>query len=221
MNGDWFPWSGALSGGADGARAYRAAFRRVVRLFRSAGASNVSFAFHVDAEPSPVASWNTVAAYYPGDAYVDWVGASVYGADDVTQPFRPFAPAVTRTLGQLQRVAPAKPFAVFEWGVVESPPGDKPAWIRAAFTALRSDRRLRAVKAIGWWDERWQRDDGLWDDLRISSSAASLREYRAGVDDRRYASTPFSAASARPADDPISLAADVGGFCALDCPRDG
>jgi hypothetical protein len=190
MNGDWFPWSGALSGGAAGARAYRDAYRRVVGIFRREGASNVGFAFHVDAEPSPAASWNTVRAYYPGDAYVDWVGASVYGADDVTSSWQPFAPSARRVLRAVRAVAPGKPFAIFEWGVVESDRGDKGAWIRAAFRALRTDAELRCVPAIGWWDERWQRDDGRWNDLRISSSASALTAYRAGVAERRYGATP-------------------------------
>jgi hypothetical protein len=190
MNGDWFPWSGALSGGAAGARAYRDAYRRVVRLFREQGAVNVGFAFHVDAEGAPSTPWNTVRNYYPGDRYVDWVGASVYGSDALGQPWREFAPLLARVQAEVRALAPGKPFAVFEWGVVEDPSrGDKRSWIRDAFAALRG-KRLSSVRAVSWWDERWRTNNGRWNDLRISSSPGALSAYRAGIGDRRYLGRP-------------------------------
>jgi hypothetical protein len=190
MNGDWFPWSGALSGGAAGARAYRDAFRHVVRLFRRVGAANVGFAFHVDAEGAPAASWNVARAYYPGDRYVDWVGVSAYGADDVGQPWQAFAPLLARGYAAVRAVAPGKPFAVFEWGVVEAPRfGNKPEWTRNAFAALRT-KAFAGVRAVSWWDERWRREDGRLNDLRISSSPEALAAYRGGIAARRYLGRP-------------------------------
>jgi hypothetical protein len=190
MNGSWFPWSGALSGSASGARAYRNAYRHVVALFRARHAANVSFAFHVDAEPTSKARWNAAASYYPGDRYVDWVGASVYGSDDVEQPWSTFAGQLEPALASLRAVTTRRPFAVWEWGVVESPTrGDKARWIDEAFAALGS-RRYSGVRAVSWWDERWQREDGRWNDLRIDSSPASLVAYRRGIGASRYLARP-------------------------------
>ena len=193
MNGDWFPWSGALSGGRAGTRAYRDAYRHIVDLFRARGAANVSFAFHVDAEGAPAAPWNVPRAYYPGDRYVDWVGASVYGSDDVGQSWRGLAPQLERAYAAVRAAAPRKPFALFEWGVVEDPrAGDKGRWIRDAFAALRT-KRLSGVRAVSWWDERWMREDGRWNDSRISSSSDALSAYRDGIGDRRYLGRPAMA----------------------------
>jgi hypothetical protein len=190
MNGDWFPWSGALSGGAAGARAYRRAYRHVVELFRARKAANVSFAFHIDAEPATSASWNSASSYYPGDRYVDWVGASVYGSDDVDQPWRPFAGQLDRALASIRTATTRRPFAVLEWGVVEAPArGDKARWIEDGFAALASGR-YPAVRAVSWWNERWQRDDGRWNDLRIDSSQSALAAYRRGIAARRYVARP-------------------------------
>ena len=51
MNGYWYPWS-------RGPRAYRWAWRRIVRLFRVAGARNVRFVWSVNANLyEPEAVW--------------------------------------------------------------------------------------------------------------------------------------------------------------------
>jgi len=72
MNGDWYPWS------RDPAN-YVAAWRRMVDIFREAGADNARFVFSVN--PSlfePLATWEaTVRRYWPGDEYVDLLGSTM------------------------------------------------------------------------------------------------------------------------------------------------
>ena len=190
MNGEWFPWNGAYAGELAGAHAYRNAFRHVVTLFRQRGATNVSFAFHIDAEGEPAQAWNDPKQYYPGNAYVDWVGASVYGADTPAYEWTPFSTGLAVAIVRLRSVARGKPFAVFEWGVVEAPAkGDKARWIDNAFRAL-AEQRFAAVRAVSWWDERWENDDGSWSDLRIDSSPGALAAYRRGIEDPRYEVAP-------------------------------
>jgi hypothetical protein len=72
MNGFWYPWS-------TGARAYVLAWRRVVRIFRRAGARNVRFVWSVN--PSlylPRSQWRRhFSRYWPGRSYVDDVGSTL------------------------------------------------------------------------------------------------------------------------------------------------
>ncbi len=72
MNGTWYPWS-------HDPMAYRRAWRRTVRLFRSAGASNVRFVWSPN--PSlylPFRTWRrSVRVYWPGSRYVDAVGSTM------------------------------------------------------------------------------------------------------------------------------------------------
>ena len=186
MNGDWFPWSARFAGGeTTGAHAYRAAYRHIVTLFRRHAAANVSFAFHVDAGVGSSVERRSVEEYYPGNSYIDWVGASVYGADAPQYPWTSFAEGFAAAYRALRVLAPAKPLAVFEWGVVEGSTGaEKAGWIDAAWTALET--RFAAVRAVSWWDERWQNDDGSWSDTRVNSSPQSLAAYRRGIGARRY-----------------------------------
>lgn len=54
---------------------YVAAYRHIVDRLRSKGVDNVAFVWHSFAQGNP----ERMMAWYPGDAYVDWVGASYFG----------------------------------------------------------------------------------------------------------------------------------------------
>src|SRR5205823_9972458 len=67
MTGDWYTWSGAKN-----PKAFAAAWRQVVSAMRSVRGAHFTFDFNIamgDANPS---------AMYPGDAYVDFIGADNY-----------------------------------------------------------------------------------------------------------------------------------------------
>ena len=72
MNGFWYPWSWD-------ARSYRRAWRRLVRIFRDVGASNVRFVW--SANPNLYERrdrWmHNMRLYWPGDRYVDALGMTV------------------------------------------------------------------------------------------------------------------------------------------------
>jgi len=73
MNDRWYPLPSP-------ARAYVAAWRHVVGTFRAAGAANVVFVFSVNPSlyiRSPRAWLRSVRTYWPGTAFVTWVGATM------------------------------------------------------------------------------------------------------------------------------------------------
>ncbi|MDA0159913.1 glycosyl hydrolase [Solirubrobacter ginsenosidimutans] len=72
MNGYWYPWS-------RGPRAYVYAWRRMVRVFEAAGASNVRFVWSVNPNLyEDVRTWRGgLRAYWPGRRYVDAVGSTM------------------------------------------------------------------------------------------------------------------------------------------------
>ena len=73
MNGDWYPWSEGVNG--NGAGQYVAAYRRVVTLFRSVGATNVTWVWSPNvAYPGSV----PLSRLFPGDGYVDRTGLDGY-----------------------------------------------------------------------------------------------------------------------------------------------
>ncbi len=74
-NGNWFWWHSTSSSDTGLKDQYKAAFQRVVTLFRQQGAGNVRFVWSpnilVYGPSAPLLS-------YPGDGYVDWVGLDGY-----------------------------------------------------------------------------------------------------------------------------------------------
>src|SRR5262249_34947040 len=85
------------------------AWRRVVDIFNEVGAENVSWAWVPQAaSPTDTSSVDpNLDAYYPGDAYVDWVGADIYDNQNVVDLDQSYRFSVTH----------GKPFMVGEWGV--------------------------------------------------------------------------------------------------------
>jgi len=196
VNGSWFPWNGRWNGGgrrdgygdpatADGPERFRDAYRHVVDVCDSEGAENITWFFHVDAAGAPGAAWNRMGAYYPGDAYADWIGVSAYGSLRPDYGWRSFRRVYGRARAELRALS-AKPIAVLETGTREDR-GDPARKARWTARMLRDAvGRFPEIDAISWWNERY-RDDGYAVDLRIDSSAAALRAYRRGVGNRAFA----------------------------------
>ncbi|GMK42549.1 copper amine oxidase-like protein [Paenibacillus sp. CCS19] len=66
MNGDWVPWH-------DEPKKYKEKFRLVANVIHKIAPDNVAMVWAPDRVPE-----YTINDYYPGDAYVDWVGVSLY-----------------------------------------------------------------------------------------------------------------------------------------------
>ncbi len=64
----------------------------------------------------------------------------------------------------------------------------KAAWIYETFQTLKNQVFPR-IKAVSWWQEKWENEDGSISDLRINSSPESLEAFRAGIDDALFQTT--------------------------------
>lgn len=203
VNGEWFPWNGRWNGGGesnyygspaldDGPERFRDAYRHIVDLSRKVGANNITWFYHVNYDNWPVRPWNTMAAYYPGDDYVDWIGISVYGQQEPNDPegWTEFTPLLDAAYSDFVNIAPSKPKALLEFGVCEAPSsGNKALWISTALTNLKNGRWPQ-IKAISWWNETWENADQSISDLRIDSDTAALSAYRNGVASPAFVSVP-------------------------------
>jgi beta-mannanase len=70
MNADWYPWSGTVNNNTP--NEYVAMWRHIYTIFLSEGATNITWVW------SPNTEEDDLRKYYPGDAYVDWVGLDGY-----------------------------------------------------------------------------------------------------------------------------------------------
>ena len=150
-----------------------AAWQHYVDVFRDQGATNVSFALVLEANSYNPAS---VLQWYPGDSYVDWVGADGYnrlGCNGGPARWVDFS----TLFAPLENFAVlhGKPALIAEWASVENPavPGAKAAWITAAAQTLES---WPQVKASMYFDNAGPRPGC---DFSLSSSPSALQAYAA------------------------------------------
>lgn len=201
VNGDWFPWSGIFNGGgetdeygdpeiADGPERFRDAYRHIIDLFRNEGANNITWVFHVipsfeaDDTSSSQEAWNNVTNYYPGHDYIDWIGTSVYGSTEPGKEWKAFADIMDTAYKELESISTTKPFAILELGIIEDPEmGNKSEWLENALQLVKDESYPR-IKAISYWNEKWEHGDNTID-LTINSSMESEEVYK------RLISSPF------------------------------
>ena len=166
MNGNWYPWDGFHNGAAAGPAAYKRAWQYIYNVRADLQATNIKLVWCVNNTNVPSDSWNNIAAYFPGDGYVDWLGIDGYnwGYDD----WQSFHQAFSAGYAQLTALS-NKPLMVGEFAAAEQG-GDKAAWITAALADLENS--FPRVKLFCWFNINKERD---W---RIDSSASAAAAYR-------------------------------------------
>jgi len=191
MNGEWFPWSGVFQGGSKtatncvepctlGPKTYQDAYRYLVNRVRARGAKNIAWVFHANGNNLPDASWNRMAAYYPGPEYVDWLALSVYGKQFVGEEWSSAEQAMDGPYQEISKVDTKKPILIAEWGVADFPKsGSKAEYIRDALKLMSS--RYSRVKGAIFWHERWENEDETVSNLYVNSSKEALDAYKTGI----------------------------------------
>jgi mannan endo-1,4-beta-mannosidase len=180
MNGNWYRWCGQP-------KEYVAAWRHVHGLFEAEGARNVKWVW------SPNVNWDGLhpfEPYYPGDAYVDWLGLDGYnrprtGWNPFTQIFRVAYQSITALSD--------KPVMIAETGTAEptaaeAAAGDtKAKWIMDLYrAAVPSMPRIRAVV---WFDVDESQKDATGAqgyDNRIETSPQAEQAFPRAVAPRFY-----------------------------------
>jgi hypothetical protein len=162
MQGYWYPWGDVGDNTpADYVRTFRYVHDRV-----QARAPNVIFAW----TPYRDGGFGyPIPEYYPGDAYVDWMGFSAYnwGTSGGGDGWEAIDEIVGNTYGVLRSINPNKPIMLAEWASSEYG-GDKAAWIAEA--PLKIVTMFPAIRAVVWF--------GHGTDWMLDSSAAALAASR-------------------------------------------
>ncbi len=168
MNATWYSWGY----GHVPPRTFVAAWRHIVTLFRSQGADNVTWLWTINADlPStgPPASW------WPGAAYVTWVGIDGYFYRSTDT----FASVFGRTIAQVRAITD-KPVLLSETAV--GPEAGQAPKIANLFAGMRLYQTLGLV----WFDIR--QDDGLYhQNWRIENSPGATTAFRRGASTMKLA----------------------------------
>ncbi|MGB0029462.1 MAG: glycosyl hydrolase [Nitrososphaeraceae archaeon] len=168
VNTNSFPWS------KEGPGPYKAAYRHIVNLFREEGATNVKWAFHVDATDN-----NNGYKWYPGDDIIEWVGTSCYGDYDK----RGCAGSLKEVYDQFAAISKTAKLGIFEWGYGNA--------TDTARTLAEIPIKYPRIKLLQVWNEHVIGDPGEPYDRRINSSPQNLAAYREGIANPAYISTYY------------------------------
>ncbi len=180
MNGDWVSWGGNANGNSP--QDYIPAWRHVHDIFVQEGATNVKWVWSPNRDGSIADAQATFNTYYPGDAYVDFVGINGYNWGTLynTPSWTSWWQSFEEVIGYSYDVAVAntnKPVVIAETATTEfggnAQNGGKSQWITDAFNLLST--RFPRVSMLTWFNINKETD---W---RIESSPASLAAFRAAV----------------------------------------
>jgi len=141
FNGDWFTWGG-------NPKRFVAAWRHVHAIFRDAGAHNVEWVWSPNVVSCPNTPENDLHAYYPGDAFVDWIGVDGYnfGDDhDKWHHWESFESVFSARLDDFARRYPEKPVMIAEFACADDTPAKRAIWIREAYDYLHTRPHVRAA----------------------------------------------------------------------------
>jgi mannan endo-1,4-beta-mannosidase len=155
MNGNWYSWGYQSTS----PKAFVAAWRHIVTLFRVLGARNVTWMWTVNIINDT--QHGTIPApgpWWPGSAHVTWVGVDGY----YLKPSWQFAPLFGPTIAAVRRLT-ADPILIAETGAV--PAAGKPAKITDLFAGIRAYGLLGFV----WFDTT----NTQGSDFRINTPAAT------------------------------------------------
>ncbi len=122
-------------------------WRHVVTVFDNAGATNVQWAWIPNYQGSPNTPENNYNNYYPGDGYVDWVGALGFDADwgGSGSAGLSFNMLFSSILSDLASRYSTKPQIIGWFGTAERDALKKANWLSQSYGAMASYANLRAV----------------------------------------------------------------------------
>jgi hypothetical protein len=156
---------------------YAAAWRRVVDIFRQHGVTNVAFVWTMMGWSFDPRSGRTATNWYPGDGYIDIIGADGYNwaPAKAGSKWTMFESIFSSVNGFAE--ARGKPWMVVEYGVQEDPSdaSRKGAWLREALATAKTWPGL-----IGLIYFDLTKDGYPW---QTDSSATSMQAYRQMAND--------------------------------------
>jgi hypothetical protein len=198
MNGTWYSWGRSPD--------FVAAWRHFHDLVVAQGATNVTWTWIPNSIWAEDANSNP-SPYYPGDAYVDWVGFDSYnwGLNPIqpahwTTPNQTYNP----TLKIVKELAPTKPIVIAETASSELG-GNKADWIREAFATYMP--RHPEIKAFVWFNWNFPQN-GERADWPIESSSPAQQEFRKQMQSSLYRGGPVSLPTLTKVPPPTAGAAD-------------
>jgi len=149
MNGDWTPYSSFHT--SKDTEVFKAFYRYIYGIFENAGANNVIWVWNPNGKSYPDFKWNNELMYYPGDAYVDVIGMTMYNTgtfySSTGERWKEFRDLYDDLYARYSMLF-GQPLMITEFASA-SMGGDKEAWVERMFADIQQYER---IKIAVWWD---------------------------------------------------------------------
>lgn len=187
MNSDWCSYSGVVN--LADPEIYVAVWRYIYDFFTERGVDNLIWIWNPNDRNFPPAKWNTYLAYFPGNEYVQMIGATGYNtgtyyAERFGETWRSFAEIYEAINGEYSMYFDNFPWIVTEFGS-SSVGGDKPGWIRDMFAGMST---YDHIKAAVWFDfadfDDTKEDRPVSRPYWIAETEETLEAFRQGIKDK-------------------------------------
>jgi hypothetical protein len=159
MNGTWYDWGA----GHVPPSVFVAAWRHVVDVFRNAGAGNATWMWTIN---SLTVAAGSLSSWWPGSAWVDWVGIDGY----YVHTRDTFKTIFGNTIDAVRQFT-NKPVLISETGIGPGPA--QVSQVQGLFDSVRSEGLLGIV-----WFDQTQHQGIYHQDWRLEDSPAALAEFR-------------------------------------------
>ncbi len=159
MNGNWYGWGAGHAAPSQ----FVAAWRHVVKIFRSVGAKNVTWMWTVN---STGIAESALDQWWPGSQWVNWVGVDGYYYYSTNTYNSVFG----QTIDQI-RTFTNDPIMIAETGVGMT--SDRESQIAGLFAGAEADH----VRGLVWFNV--DQNDGIYhQDWELENDAAALAEFK-------------------------------------------
>jgi hypothetical protein len=162
MNGDWFPWSITKNGNTP--QKHIDAWRKIRGFFNDV--PNVKFGWAPNHDSVPDITDNQFEKFYPGDAYVDYVGLDGF---NFGSPWMTFDQVFGSSLARMKVYK--KPMFIFSFASAAG--ASKALWITDALTIQIP--KYPEIKGWIWFNENKERD---W---RVTADTSVLNAFKVSL----------------------------------------
>jgi hypothetical protein len=178
QNGYWYPWGLKTAGMGklkDTSKEFVKMWRHVWTIFHNEHVNNVLWVWSPNFQGVPPKGQPKLAASYPGNKYVDWVGIDGYY---INKPTQTFAKLFGPTMQQIKPATSTKP-----WLIAETAVGTGPTKPKQITNLLKNVADRKEFNGFVYFD--YYRN-GVRSDWRFQETKASLRAFKAGVDKKAF-----------------------------------
>jgi hypothetical protein len=163
FNGKWYKWGYRYITPAQ----YVAAWRHIVKVFRKNGAKNAIWIWNPNVTMGPASTTQDLRPWYPGNAYVNWVGLDGY----YYEAYYTYASIFNHTIDQV-RALTKDPIIIMESGA--SPVSGR---VRAIKNLFKGAEKTRGLLGLIYFDY----DKNSVHDWYINNDRSARAAFKAGA----------------------------------------